>query len=479
MSGSGQPLRVALVGHTNTGKTSLLQTLLRRRDIGEVSPHSRTTRAVEAGEVADDEGVVAILLDTPGIEESDRLRDALESEQTDRYDDPRTLLDRFLASPAAADVNDLGLEAASVRAALGADVLLYAIDARDEPKRKHLDEFAVLAATARPLVPVLNYAAHPAAQPAAWRGTCAQQGLHATVAFDAVVYDDAGEQRLLAALKALAPGHETALERWLALRARERLEAIAAATEIAGELLITAAAAVVVTAPGPRDEDARRVAVEDATERLLAGLRQRETAARDRMAATLGFYGAEARAMTLEVTEALGGVDFLSPASLERAGLWAAGAGAGTVGAGLVAKGALVDTALGGLSLGGFTVLGAVGAALGAAGASAPKVLRRARGQEEVRLGDACVELLAARAVATIRAMLARGHAAIEPVPIEKAVNESLEHDAGPAWRASWAAARGRSKWSELSHPHPDGVPDPARAEAVRSVAKALAGRIR
>ena len=212
--------------------------------------------------MADHEGVIAVLLDTPGIEESDRLRDALESGQTDRYDDPRTLLDRFLASPAAADVNDLGLEAASVRAALGADVLLYAIDAREEPKPKHLDELAVLAATARPLVPILNYAAHPAAQPAAWRGELARQGLHATVAFDAVVYDDAGERRLLAALKVPAPGHEAALERWLALRARERLEAIAAATDVAGELLITAAAAVVVTAPGPRDEAARRVAVE-------------------------------------------------------------------------------------------------------------------------------------------------------------------------------------------------------------------------
>ena len=190
MSGSGQPLRLALVGHTNTGKTSLLQTLLRRRDIGEVSAHGGTTRAVEAGEVADDAGVVAVLLDTPGIEESDRLRDALESEQTDRYDDPRTLLDRFLASPAAADVNDLGLEAASVRAALSADVLLYAIDAREDLKPKHLDELTVLAATARPLIPVLNYAAHPDAQPESWRGACARQGLHATVAFDAVVYDD-------------------------------------------------------------------------------------------------------------------------------------------------------------------------------------------------------------------------------------------------------------------------------------------------
>ena len=474
MSGPGQPLRLALVGHTNTGKTSLLQTLLRRRDIGEVSAHGGTTRAVETGEVADDEGVVAVLLDTPGIEESDRLRDAMESEQTDRYDDPRTLLDRFLASPAAADVNDLGLEAASVRAALGADVLLYAIDARDEPKPKHLDELAVLAATARPLVPVLNYAAHSDAQPAAWRGACARQGLHATVAFDAVVYDDAGERRLLAALKALAPGHEAALERWLALRARERREAIAAAADVAGELLVSAAAAVVVTAPEARDDAARRVAVEAATARLLADLRERETAARDQIAATLGFYGAEARAVAFDVAEALGGVDFLSPASLERAGLWAAGAGAG-----LVATGAMVDIAVGGVSLGGFAVLGAIGSALGAAGASGQKLLRRLRGQEEVRLGDAAVELLAARAVATIRAVLARGHAAIEPVPIEAAVRRSLEHDAGPDWRASWAAARGRAAWSDLSHPRPGGVPGHARAETVRNVAAALADSIR
>ena len=41
-------------------------------------------------------------------------------------------LDRFLASSAAADDDDLGLEAAAVRAALGADVLLYTIDARSD-----------------------------------------------------------------------------------------------------------------------------------------------------------------------------------------------------------------------------------------------------------------------------------------------------------------------------------------------------------
>ena len=258
MRRSRKPLRLAVVGHTNTGKTSLLQTLLRRRDFGEVSASGGTTRAVEAGEVVDDEGTIAVLLDTPGFEESDRLRDAIESARTDRYDDPRTLLDRFLASPAASDEDDLGLEAASVRAALDADVLLYAIDARGDSKPRHLDELAVLAATARPLVPVLNYAARPEAHAARWRSACARQGLHATVAFDAVVYDDTGERRLLAAVKALAPGHEAAVDRWTALRARERREAIVAATDVAAELLVTAAAAVVVTNPKERDKAGRR-----------------------------------------------------------------------------------------------------------------------------------------------------------------------------------------------------------------------------
>ena len=467
------PLRLAVVGHTNTGKTSLLQTLLRRRDFGEVRPSPGTTRAVEAGEVVDDDGVIAVLLDTPGFEEPDRLRDAIESARIDRRDDPRTLLDRFLVSPAAADDDDLGLEAASVRAALDADVLLYAIDARSEPKPRHRDELAVLAATARPLVPVLNYTARPDAHPTRWEDECARQGLHATVAFDAVVYDDAGERRVLAAVKALASGQDAAIERWTAVRERERQKAIVAATEVAAEFLVTAAAAVVVSTPKERTEIERRVAVEAATALLLDELRRCETDTRDRIAATFGFFGVEARSVTFDVAEALGGVDFLSRASLERTGLWAAGTGAG-----LVAAGAMVDIAVGGVSLGGFAVLGAIGAVLGTAGASSRKVLRRLQGQDEVRLGDAGVELLAARAVATIRAMLARGHAAVEPVSIESAVKESLVGDGGPAWRASWASARGRADWSDLSRPRPRGVAGHARAETVKKVTATLAGRI-
>ena len=61
-------LALAVVGHTNAGKTSLLRTLTRRRDFGEVSQLG-TTRHVEAVELATDDGVRLRFLDTPGLED--------------------------------------------------------------------------------------------------------------------------------------------------------------------------------------------------------------------------------------------------------------------------------------------------------------------------------------------------------------------------------------------------------------------------
>ena len=466
------PLRIAVVGHANTGKTSLLQTLLRRRDFGLVSPRGGTTRAVEAGSIEDDRGEIAVVLDTPGLEDSHHLRDVIEDGRQDRHEDPRTVLDRFLETPTAHDDDELGLEAASIRAAMDADVLLYAIDARETPQPRHLDELTVLAATARPLIPVLNFVARPDADAAGWRDACARNGLHATVAFDAVVYDDDGERRLLQAIRALAPDHVEDIDRWLELRRAQRETAISAALDAAADLLVDAAAATVVTEKG-EDEPQRREAFDAAVAELLESSRRREGEARTAIAACFGFTGEEATATTLEIAEALGGVDFASPASLERAGWWAAGTGAG-----LVAAGAMVDLATGGISLGGFTALGAAGAAIGAAGASGRKILRRLQGRQEVRLGDPAIQLLAIRAVATIRAFLARGHAAIEPTSIEHEVAAFLA--AGEDGRErqeldrAWKPARGRAGWSRLSEPQVRFTPGAGRAEATATIAAAL-----
>ena len=62
-------LKLAVVGHTNTGKTSLLRTLLHDADFGEVANAPATTRHVE-GAMLRIEQLKLQWFDTPGIEDS-------------------------------------------------------------------------------------------------------------------------------------------------------------------------------------------------------------------------------------------------------------------------------------------------------------------------------------------------------------------------------------------------------------------------
>ena len=77
-----------MVGHTNTGKTSLLRTLLRMMHFGEVKNEASTTRHVERAMLNDSqtgEDLVA-LYDTPGLEDASGLMDWLEDNTASRRD---------------------------------------------------------------------------------------------------------------------------------------------------------------------------------------------------------------------------------------------------------------------------------------------------------------------------------------------------------------------------------------------------------
>ena len=67
------PLSLAVVGHTNTGKTSLLRTLLRDGAFGEVADAPSTTRHVERSAVSDGPDTLVYLYDTPGLEDAGGL----------------------------------------------------------------------------------------------------------------------------------------------------------------------------------------------------------------------------------------------------------------------------------------------------------------------------------------------------------------------------------------------------------------------
>jgi len=60
-------IKIALVGHTNTGKTSLLRTLTRDTTFGEVADSPGTTRHDEGARLRLDGRAVMQWFDTPGM----------------------------------------------------------------------------------------------------------------------------------------------------------------------------------------------------------------------------------------------------------------------------------------------------------------------------------------------------------------------------------------------------------------------------
>ena len=190
------PLRIAVVGHTNTGKTSLLRTLTRDSHFGEVSSRPSTTRHVEGVSLGIGATPVLSLFDTPGMEDSIALLETLDSQAAGagrRLDGPARV-QQFLQSPVAA--GRFEQEAKVLRQLLQCDAALYVIDARDPVLSKYRDELEILAGCAVPLLPLLNFVSDARTSEAAWREALARLGLHVVVSFDTVAPARGGERIL-------------------------------------------------------------------------------------------------------------------------------------------------------------------------------------------------------------------------------------------------------------------------------------------
>ena len=79
-SRNSKPLiNVAVVGHTNTGKTSLIRTLLRDDRFGQIDDIAGTTHSVEKSVIYAADDAILNLFDTPGFEDSSALLQSLEN----------------------------------------------------------------------------------------------------------------------------------------------------------------------------------------------------------------------------------------------------------------------------------------------------------------------------------------------------------------------------------------------------------------
>ena len=412
-------LKIAVVGHTNTGKTSLLRTLTQDVGFGEVSDRPGTTRHVEATALLVGGVPLVELYDTPGLEDSIGLLERLDDRRTDRRTDWVDVIREFLDS--AESPGRFEQEGKALRQVLASDVALYVIDARDRVLGKHRDELEILGRCARPVVPVLNFTASAEARPEEWRRHLVRVNMHAIAEFDTVVLDETSEQRLFEKILSLLDSFRPSLEALIADRRRRRDELIRSAAEVVADLLIDVAA-YRVTVSETDDQTA-------AMERLQQAVRDREQACVAGLLSLFRFRADDYEAEIARVIEAQRGFDLFSAESLKQFGVRA---GSGAAAGGLA--GLVIDAMTGGLTLGAAAALGAtIGAVWGSLESHGQRLADVFRGYSQLRVREETLRLLALRQLDLVQALLRRGHASQDKI--------QLTSQAAAA-RAGWATGR-------------------------------------
>jgi hypothetical protein len=432
------PLKLAVVGHTNVGKTSLLRTLTRDVGFGEVSHRPSTTRHVEGARLSVDGEPLLDLYDTPGLEDAIALLDFLERLERpgERLDGPARLA-RFLDGSEARQRFEQ--EAKVLRQLLASDAGLYVIDAREPVLAKYRDELEVLASCGKPLLPVLNFVSSANHREPDWREALARLGLHALVRFDSVAPPEDGERRLYESLALLLENARPQLERLIADQQAQRLARQQSAARLIAELLIDCAACRRSVVSEAEQE-------QQAISELRKAVRQREQTCVEALLKLYAFRPQDAAASDLPLLDGRWGDDLFNPETLKQLGVRVGGG----IAAG-AAAGAGVDLLVGGITLGAAALAGAIaGGALQTARSYGSRLLGKIKGQRELTVDDGVLRLLALRQRQLLLALDQRGHAAMDAVQVATPQDKTWREGKLPD---ALSKARAHPQWSSLN-PH-------------------------
>ncbi|MDR6887229.1 MULTISPECIES: GTPase/DUF3482 domain-containing protein [Variovorax] len=432
-----QAIRIAVVGHTNAGKTSLLRTLTRRANFGEVSQRPGTTRHVESADLEVNGQVAVRFFDTPGLEDAVALREHLAG--LDPQATPPERIRLFLQGPEAHGVFEQ--EAKVLRTMLDIDAAFLVIDVREPVLPKFRDEIELLNSCARPVLPVLNFVRDAASREAAWKELLSAYGLHVQVRFDAAAPFTGAERELYGDLSTLLRDRRQLLQGVadsLAAEAAERRRA--ACVRIAG-LLVDAAALRRTVAAEEFADSARRKTLIAALQKDVFDKAQRCT---DDLLALYGFRQDDAGEAPLPLVEGRWTLDFFSPEAMKDAGL-RLGKGA-VIGA---AVGVVADLAVAGISLGaGAAVGGAIGGAVSQGwGPLGRKLVNKLRDVHELTVEDGVLFALVAWQLKLTRALEQRGHAATGRIAAETSATQEAPTRATAAAVRAARPARSHPEW--------------------------------
>ncbi|PJX23451.1 GTP-binding protein [Psychrobacter sp. L7] len=451
---SGEALKLAVVGHTNTGKTSILRTLLRDVYFGEVKNEAATTRHVEQAKLTDSQTGedLVILYDTPGLEDASGLMDWLEDNTASRRDGIERL-QQFLAADIAQGGNaltssggndDYSQEAKVIRQLLASDMAIYVVDAREPVLGKYKDELAILSWAAIPVMPVFNFTDSQDANIDDWQTMLARRNLHISTRFDSVAFEFEDEMRLWQNLATMLT-HSEMLEQLMARRTENWAQLYDEANIIIADFLLNVAAFVHEI---NEDDDPMPILAQ-----MQEAVRQSERAMQHNLLNLYKFYDNAVAATPLELQAYQ--QDPFDPELLKSYGIrTTSGAAAGAL------LGLGIDAAALGTTLGlGAAIGGIAGGLLSNTSSIADKIT----GVKRLYIDPATLTLLATRAIDLLTALRHRGHAATDATQllykgekpnIEPALDDD-DHTVTP-WPthklpSELKKARGKPQWSSLS----------------------------
>ena len=385
-------LRIAVAGHTNTGKTSLVRTLLRNSQFGDIDDRAGTTRHVEQVVIQVNSSTGIAVFDTPGLEDVEGLRLAINAHQSD--DRSKTILRAWLSS---ANNPALEQEAKVLRQCLESDLIFYVLDCREQVLDKYLLELDMIAMAGNPIIPVLNFIHSDKARLADWRAALADHRMHAIVEYDTVAFDFQAEENCIEMPEPVS-GPVRHARRFDKQRALDWEQTLETARRISASWLLNACSWRI------RYKEAQ---LERAAARLRAHLTDQEQQTLRQILTTFGFRTEDLNAEVVNVNsgpweQALFGRN----EALDLGKDVGSGAGKGA------ALGAGIDLMVGGLSLGAATALGAVaGAGWSLFQRFGEEINARITGEKFLGLDQAGAVLIFLRQRQLLEDLATRGHA--------------------------------------------------------------------
>ena len=429
---TGSPITLAIVGHTNAGKTSLIRTLLRSEQFGCVDNRAGTTRHVEVATIMAEQIPIIELFDTPGLEDSIALAQTLHSLELLPGSSNRDRLGELLRQHD--QYSEFDQEIKVIRQALNSDLLLYVIDVREPVLGKYRDEIAVLSMAGRPIIPVFNFSA--CAEPEQlehWRSAMASFNLHAVVEFDTVAFDFEAEKRLYQKLQSVMESRYEHIQRLIDYRLKHWHSLQQSACQLVARLLIDVACC--------RQAVSKSQHTAQAVDTLQQQVRQSERNCLVQLMAIFEFNDADLQHHPLPVTNGQWDADLFDPQTLKEFGLDAGSA---------AAKGAIVgagiDLMVAGLSLGSASAIGAlIGATWSAAKHYSSSLLATIKGNQWICVDEKTLSLLLLRQLQLLRTLLHRGHAAQNRITLEDQAK-----DIPAQWADYVVTMRHHPAWSTL-----------------------------